>query len=69
MVDPDLDSGFVYNEQGFVDILRSTFFDINTEIDNSTEEYLDQIIFSLSESIEEKLANVQWQITSVPRRG
>ncbi|PKU67200.1 hypothetical protein MA16_Dca013624 [Dendrobium catenatum] len=69
MADPDLDSGFVYNEQGHIDILRSTFFDVNPEIDNSTEEYLDHIIFTLSKTMEEQLANVHWPITFVPRRG
>ncbi|PKU68483.1 hypothetical protein MA16_Dca016841 [Dendrobium catenatum] len=69
MADPGLDSGFVYNEQGFIDILRSTFFNVNLEIDISVDEYLDRIIFTLSKAIEEQLANVQWQITSVPRQG
>ncbi|PKU64188.1 hypothetical protein MA16_Dca005111 [Dendrobium catenatum] len=69
MSDPNLDSGFVYNDQGNVDILRSTFFDVNLEIDNSVEEYLDCIIFTLSEAIEEQLANIQWKITFAPRRG
>ncbi|KAL0911910.1 hypothetical protein M5K25_017846 [Dendrobium thyrsiflorum] len=31
MVDPERDSGVVYNEQGFFDILRSPFFDVNPE--------------------------------------
>ncbi|PKU88095.1 hypothetical protein MA16_Dca020066 [Dendrobium catenatum] len=69
MANPDLDSGFVYNEQGNVNILRSTFFDVNSEVDNSVEEYLDRIISTLSEAIEEQLANVQWQIASGPRQG
>ncbi|PKU79574.1 hypothetical protein MA16_Dca000920 [Dendrobium catenatum] len=67
MANPDLDSGFVYNEQGHVDILQS--LDVNPEIDTTAEEYLDRIIFTLSKAIEEQLANVQWQITSDPRQG
>ncbi|PKU87834.1 hypothetical protein MA16_Dca021180 [Dendrobium catenatum] len=67
MADPNLDFGFIYNEQGNVNILPSTFFDVNPEIDNSAKEYLDRIIFTLSEAIEEQLANVKWQITFAPR--
>ncbi|PKU85097.1 hypothetical protein MA16_Dca018211 [Dendrobium catenatum] len=69
MANPELDSGFIYNEQGFVDILRSHFFDINPEVDNSVEEYLERIIFTLSDAIEEQLSTVQWQITTTPRQG
>ncbi|PKU83026.1 Beta-glucosidase-like SFR2, chloroplastic [Dendrobium catenatum] len=69
MADHNLDSGFIYNEQGFVDILRSPFFDVNPEVDSSAEEYLELIIFTLSGAIEKQLSTVQWKITTVPRRG
>ncbi|KAL0904965.1 hypothetical protein M5K25_027130 [Dendrobium thyrsiflorum] len=69
MADPERDSDFIYNEQGFVDILRSPFFDVNPEVDNSAEEYLESIIFTLSNSIEEQLSTIQWQITAKPRQG
>ncbi|KAL0909013.1 hypothetical protein M5K25_023534 [Dendrobium thyrsiflorum] len=69
MADPERDSGFVYNEQGFVDILRSPFFDLNLEVDDSVEEYVERIIFTLSNTIEEQLSTVQWQITAKPRQG
>ncbi|PKU86695.1 Cytokinin hydroxylase [Dendrobium catenatum] len=68
MADPELDSGFAYDEQGNINILHSTF-DFNPETDNSDEEYVDYIIFTLSEAVEDQLANVQWQIVSGPRQG
>ncbi|KAL0913674.1 hypothetical protein M5K25_017151 [Dendrobium thyrsiflorum] len=61
MADPELDSDFVYNEQGFIDILRSPFFDLNLEVDDSVEEYVERIIFTLSNAVEEQLSIVQWQ--------
>ncbi|KAL0924674.1 hypothetical protein M5K25_005524 [Dendrobium thyrsiflorum] len=69
MADPERDSGFVYNEQGFDDILRSPFLYLNPEVDNSVEEYVERIIFTLSNTIEEQLSTVQWQITAKPRQG
>ncbi|PKU74119.1 hypothetical protein MA16_Dca023852 [Dendrobium catenatum] len=69
MADLELDSGFVYDEQGNINILHSTFFNFNPETDNSVEEYVDRIIFTFSEAVEEQLANVQWQIVSGPRQG
>ncbi|KAL0924829.1 hypothetical protein M5K25_005687 [Dendrobium thyrsiflorum] len=68
MANPELDSNFVYNEQGFVDILRSPFFDPNPEVDNSVEEYVERIIFTLSDAIEEKICNVQRKITAKPQQ-
>ncbi|PKU81667.1 hypothetical protein MA16_Dca019665 [Dendrobium catenatum] len=69
MVDPELDYGIACDEEENVNILQSTFFDFNPKIDNSIEEYVDRIIFTLSEAVEEQLANVQWQIFSGPRQG
>ncbi|KAL0915409.1 hypothetical protein M5K25_015821 [Dendrobium thyrsiflorum] len=69
MADPERDSGFVYNEQGLVDILQSPFFDLNPEVDDSVDEYVECIIFTLSNAIEEQLFTVQGQITAKPRQG
>ncbi|PKU87649.1 hypothetical protein MA16_Dca009821 [Dendrobium catenatum] len=69
MADPELDDGFTYDEQGNVNILCSTFFDFNPEVDFSIKEYVDRIIFTLSEAIDEQLANVQWQIIFEPSQG
>ncbi|KAL0923461.1 hypothetical protein M5K25_007519 [Dendrobium thyrsiflorum] len=69
MADLEVDHGFIYNEQGFVDILRSPFFDFTPEVDDSVKEYMERIIFTLFSSIEEQVCNVQWQITSKPKQG
>ncbi|PKU63253.1 hypothetical protein MA16_Dca014719 [Dendrobium catenatum] len=68
MADPELDYGFAYDEQGNINILHSTF-DFNLEIDHSIEEYVDCIMFTLSEAIDEQLANVPWQIVSRQQQG
>ncbi|KAL0905557.1 hypothetical protein M5K25_023987 [Dendrobium thyrsiflorum] len=69
MADPKVNHGFVYNEQGSIDILRSPFFDFTPGVDDSVEEYVERIVFTLSGSIEEQICNVQWQITSKPKQG
>ncbi|KAL0904423.1 hypothetical protein M5K25_026529 [Dendrobium thyrsiflorum] len=46
MADPDLDSGIVYDEQGFIHILHSTFFDVNLRLDHTVEEYVEREIKS-----------------------
>ncbi|KAL0925025.1 hypothetical protein M5K25_003331 [Dendrobium thyrsiflorum] len=63
MADPDLDSGIVYDEQGFIHILHSTFFDVNLRIDHTVEEYMECILNTLAKAIKE-LGNVQWHIVS-----
>ncbi|KAH0468462.1 hypothetical protein IEQ34_003495 [Dendrobium chrysotoxum] len=57
MADPDLDFGIVYDEQGFIHILRSTFFDVDPEIDHTVEGYVERILDTLAEAIEEQLDN------------
>ncbi|KAL0909172.1 hypothetical protein M5K25_020017 [Dendrobium thyrsiflorum] len=69
MANPDLDSGIVYNEQGFIHILHSTFFEINPRIDYTVEEYVERILDTFVEAIEEQLGNVQWHIASDPQQG
>ncbi|KAH0467386.1 hypothetical protein IEQ34_004624 [Dendrobium chrysotoxum] len=62
MADPDVDFGIVYDERGFVHILHSIFFDVNPRIDNTVEEYVERILDTLVEAIEEQLSNIQWHI-------
>ncbi|KAL0920440.1 hypothetical protein M5K25_009578 [Dendrobium thyrsiflorum] len=59
MADPERDFGFIYNDQGFVNILRLPFFDLNPEVDDSVKEYVERIIFTLSNAIKEQLSTVQ----------
>ncbi|KAL0918163.1 hypothetical protein M5K25_010156 [Dendrobium thyrsiflorum] len=63
MADPDVDHGFLYDDQDLVDILQSPFFDPNPEVDDTVDEYIDRIIFTLAPSIEEHLPSGQWKIT------
>ncbi|KAL0926558.1 hypothetical protein M5K25_002797 [Dendrobium thyrsiflorum] len=62
MADPDVDHG-LYDDQSLVDILQLLFFDPNPEIDDTTNDYIDRIIFTLAPSIEEHLPSGQWKIT------
>ncbi|KAL0910116.1 hypothetical protein M5K25_021056 [Dendrobium thyrsiflorum] len=62
MADPDVDYGFLYDDQGLVDILRSPFFDLNPVVDDTVDDYIDHIIFTLAPSIEEHLPSGQWKI-------
>ncbi|KAL0903117.1 hypothetical protein M5K25_027471 [Dendrobium thyrsiflorum] len=61
MADPEQDHRFVYNDQGQIDIIKSPFFDVNPEVDQTVEDYVDRIIFSLAAAIEDQLSLVQWQ--------
>ncbi|KAL0906882.1 hypothetical protein M5K25_025412 [Dendrobium thyrsiflorum] len=60
MADPEQDHGFVYDDQGQVDILNSPFFDINPEVDPTVEEYVDRIVFTLTAAIDDQLSSVQF---------
>ncbi|KAH0450470.1 hypothetical protein IEQ34_021162 [Dendrobium chrysotoxum] len=64
-MDSEIDFGYAYDEQGFVHILYSTFFDVNPRIDHTVEEYVERILDSLVEAIEEQLDNAQCGIESL----
>ncbi|KAL0917083.1 hypothetical protein M5K25_012124 [Dendrobium thyrsiflorum] len=68
MADPDLDSGIVYDEQGYIHILHSTFFNVNPRIDHTVEGYVERILDTLVEAIKEQLGNVQWNLASDPQQ-
>ncbi|KAL0905124.1 hypothetical protein M5K25_027303 [Dendrobium thyrsiflorum] len=67
MADPERDSGMAYEEQGYVHILHSTFFDIDPEVDQTVEGYVAQILDTLVDAIEEQLGIVQWRLASDPQ--
>ncbi|KAL0908159.1 hypothetical protein M5K25_022633 [Dendrobium thyrsiflorum] len=67
MADPDHDSRIVFDEQGYVHILHSTFFDVNPRIDHTVEAYVERILDTLVEAIDEQPGNVQWHIASDPQ--
>ncbi|PKU82682.1 hypothetical protein MA16_Dca021958 [Dendrobium catenatum] len=60
MADPEVDHGFLYDDQGRTNILESHFFDVNLDVDASVEDYLDRILFTLVPSI----TTGSWILTS-----
>ncbi|KAH0448840.1 hypothetical protein IEQ34_022640 [Dendrobium chrysotoxum] len=60
MADPNLDYGFVFDDQGLVDVLHSPFFDIDFGNDYTVEEYVDRILFSLATAIDQRRPFVQF---------
>ncbi|KAL0907333.1 hypothetical protein M5K25_021734 [Dendrobium thyrsiflorum] len=63
MADPKLDQGFLFDEQGRTDILRSPFFDVHFSYDDETaNDYIDQILFQFTQSIEEHIRPGHWEI-------
>ncbi|KAI0497067.1 hypothetical protein KFK09_023395 [Dendrobium nobile] len=66
MTDPETEYGHSYDEHGFVCILHSTFFDVNPRIDHSVEDYIERILDTLVEAIEEQLETVEWRFAADP---
>ncbi|KAL0915372.1 hypothetical protein M5K25_015784 [Dendrobium thyrsiflorum] len=66
MVDPNVDHGFMEDSQGRTNILRSPFFDLNLNVDDSVEDYVDRIIFTLTQVVEEHLPTGPWLIMGRP---
>ncbi|KAL0913783.1 hypothetical protein M5K25_017270 [Dendrobium thyrsiflorum] len=52
--------------KGRVDLLQWPFFDLNLEVDNTVDNYMDCILFTLVSSIEEHLPSGQWRIIGHP---
>ncbi|KAL0917798.1 hypothetical protein M5K25_012889 [Dendrobium thyrsiflorum] len=48
MGDPEIDSGFVFDDEGRTDILGSPFFDVFFGNDETADDYLDRILYRLS---------------------
>ncbi|KAL0913043.1 hypothetical protein M5K25_016474 [Dendrobium thyrsiflorum] len=63
MADPANDHGFIYDDQGKVDNIKSPFFDFSPGVDQSVEEYVDRIVFQLAATIDEQLSSVQWLLS------
>ncbi|KAL0904810.1 hypothetical protein M5K25_026964 [Dendrobium thyrsiflorum] len=66
MADPEVDAGFVFDEQGRTDILGSPFFDIYFRFDETIDDYVDHILYQLSLSLEEHIRPGHWIINSQP---
>ncbi|KAL0904823.1 hypothetical protein M5K25_026978 [Dendrobium thyrsiflorum] len=66
MADPEHDHGFVFDVHGRTDLLQSTFFDLNLEIDDTVDDYVDHILFTLVPSVEEHLPFGHWRLIGRP---
>ncbi|PKU83514.1 hypothetical protein MA16_Dca020667 [Dendrobium catenatum] len=66
MANPEIDHGFLFDEQGRTDILGSPFFDVFFGNDETVEGYIDRIIYQLTLSIEEHLPPGRWIIVGHP---
>ncbi|KAL0905429.1 hypothetical protein M5K25_023849 [Dendrobium thyrsiflorum] len=66
MGDPEIDSGFVFDEEGRTDILNSPFFDVFFGVDKIVDDYLDRILYQLSLSLEQHIKPGHWFIRSRP---
>ncbi|PKU86550.1 hypothetical protein MA16_Dca019996 [Dendrobium catenatum] len=66
MADPEVDHGFVFDEQGRTDILGSPFFDVFFGNDETVEGYIDRIFYQLTVSIKEHLQPGRWIIIGHP---
>ncbi|KAL0909146.1 hypothetical protein M5K25_023678 [Dendrobium thyrsiflorum] len=66
MADPEVDHGFLYDSQGRVDILLSPFFDPNWEIEDTVDDYVDRILYQLTETIDEQRPAEQRKIVGRP---
>ncbi|KAL0918181.1 hypothetical protein M5K25_010175 [Dendrobium thyrsiflorum] len=66
MGDPASDHGFLYDEQGRVDILNSPFFDVSFGNDRTADEYVDRVIYQLTLALEDRLPRGPWYIVSNP---
>ncbi|KAL0916618.1 hypothetical protein M5K25_014145 [Dendrobium thyrsiflorum] len=66
MGDPDIDHGFVFDDQGRTDILASPFFDLHFGNDEMADDYVDRILYQLTLSIEELILPGRWYIVNNP---
>ncbi|KAL0926071.1 hypothetical protein M5K25_004455 [Dendrobium thyrsiflorum] len=64
--DPELDSGFEFDEDGRTDILGLPFFDVFFGADETADEYLDRILYRLSLALEEHITPGRWIIIGHP---
>ncbi|KAL0913628.1 hypothetical protein M5K25_017106 [Dendrobium thyrsiflorum] len=59
--------GFLaYDVQGRTDLLQSPFFDLNLEVDDIVDNYVDRILFTLVPSIDKHLPFGHWRLIGRP---
>ncbi|KAL0924978.1 hypothetical protein M5K25_003277 [Dendrobium thyrsiflorum] len=62
MADPEVDHGFIFDDQGRTDILCSPFFDVYFSYDETANDYIDRILYQLTLSIEKHIRPGHWVI-------
>ncbi|KAL0911368.1 hypothetical protein M5K25_019504 [Dendrobium thyrsiflorum] len=60
MGDPDVDHGFVFDDQGRMGILASPFFDVHFGNDETADDYVDRILYQLTLAIEAQIPPGRW---------
>ncbi|PKU87736.1 hypothetical protein MA16_Dca023579 [Dendrobium catenatum] len=68
MVDPELDSGFVYDIYDDIHITRLQFFDVGFGFDDTIEDYLNRILPTLVDVIDDQFQDYDWILprSSIP---
>ncbi|PKU61088.1 hypothetical protein MA16_Dca020461 [Dendrobium catenatum] len=66
MEEPEWNFGFVHDDQGQVDILQSPFFDVGFDFDDTIEDYIDRIHYTLVDVIDEQRSKGRWIIDGRP---
>ncbi|PKU59956.1 hypothetical protein MA16_Dca028771 [Dendrobium catenatum] len=66
MADPELEWGLVFDVDGNLNILRSSFFDVGFEDDATVGDYLDRVVPTLASVIDRQLPNYNWSLDSQP---
>ncbi|KAL0907550.1 hypothetical protein M5K25_021965 [Dendrobium thyrsiflorum] len=61
---PDVDHGFLYDDQGRTNMLESPFFDVHFGNDETANEYIDRILYQLTLSVEEHIPPGRWYLVS-----
>ncbi|KAL0915805.1 hypothetical protein M5K25_013263 [Dendrobium thyrsiflorum] len=66
MGDPNVDHGFVFDDQGRTDVLASPFFDLHFSNDETADDYVDRILYQLTLAIEAQIPLSRWYIVNTP---
>ncbi|PKU65574.1 hypothetical protein MA16_Dca024882 [Dendrobium catenatum] len=62
MADPEVDSGLVLDIYGDIHITRSPFFDVGFGLDETIEDYLNRILPTLIDVVDEQFEDYSWTI-------
>ncbi|PKU81516.1 hypothetical protein MA16_Dca007623 [Dendrobium catenatum] len=66
MEEPEWNFGYEYDNRGRVNILRSPFFDVGFNFDDTVEKYLERILPPLVEAIDDHFSVYTWIIEGRP---